>query len=311
MTLNLGYAHRERVPTGGERVLDFLVRTRRHSDQEAWLARIVGGEVEVDGLRADPETRLRAGQLLQWNRPPWDEPEVAAEVEWIFVDEVILAVGKPRGLSTLPAGGFLQQTLLARVREAYPEANPMHRLGRETSGLVLFTRTHAAAASVQAAWREHAVRKFYRALGSGVPSADTLDIQTPIGPVAHPLLGTVHAASPSGKASRSLARVLERREANTLFEVEILTGRPHQIRIHLASVGHPLVGDPLYGPGGIPETGCRGLPGDGGYFLHAERLEFPHPLTGERMRLRAAPPAELRMAKERAPNSPGDERREG
>ena len=85
----------------------------------------------------------------------------------------------------------------------------------------------------------------------------------------HERLGSVHAAVDRGKASRSVARVLERREKTTLVEVQILTGRPHQVRIHLAWAGHPLWGDPLYVPGGVPRADSPGLPGDGGYLLHA------------------------------------------
>ena len=112
--------------------------------------------------------------------------------------------------------------------------------------------------------------------------------------VAHPRLGLTHGVSPEGRASRSHARVLERRTASTLFEVDILTGRSQQIRIHLAAIGHPLEGDPLYGPGGVPLAGEPGLPGDLGYLLHAERLGFVHPLSGERLVLHAPVPPELR-----------------
>ena len=117
-------------------------------------------------------------------------------------------------------------------------------------------------------------------------------IDAPIGPVPHPLLGTVQAATEEGKPSHSLAMVLERRRDRTLFNVEIASGRPHQVRIHLAYAGHPLIGDPLYDAGG----GLKhhpGLPGDGGYLLHAERLQFAHPSTGKRMTLTADPPPAL------------------
>jgi 23S rRNA pseudouridine1911/1915/1917 synthase len=212
----------------------------------------------------------------------------------VYQDHLLVAVAKPRGLPTLPGGGFLETTLLAQVRARFPEASPMHRLGRETSGIVLFSRTPAAGARIQAAWREHRIVKAYRALASGVAREDSLVITAPIGPVAHPWLGTLFAASADGKPARSEARVLERRADATLFEVLIETGRPHQIRIHLAFAGHPLVGDPLYAPGGLPRPDLPALPGDGGYFLHAERLVFPHPDTGALVELRDPPPAELR-----------------
>ena len=173
----------------------------------------------------------------------------------------------------------------------------MHRLGRGTSGLVLFARTHEAAAALQTAWRDHRIEKRYRALGAGVAVPDCFELNAPIGPVPHPWLGTLFAASPQGKPARSRATVLERRQDATLFQVDIETGRPHQIRIHLAFAGHPLAGDPLYGPGGVPLEGIIALPGDGGYWLHAERLTFQHPATGADMDLRAEPPDLLRRGR--------------
>ena len=296
--LNRGYAYRERIERGGLTVLEHFVRLHRHSTELEWRARLEGGEVEVDGLRVEPGTVLFSGQEVVWNRPPWDEPEVDTNFQLLFEDEVLVAVVKPRGLPTLPGGGFLENTLMALVRARFPEASPMHRLGRETSGIVLFSRTQAAGAAMQIAWRGHRVEKRYRALGSGIAIQDAFDITAPIGPVPHPWLGTLQAASATGKPSSSHARVLERRSRSTLFEVDIHTGRPHQIRIHLAFAGHPLVGDPLYAAGGVPRTDITALPGDGGYFLHAERLAFLHPTTGLPLELKAAPPVELRKAGE-------------
>ena len=139
------------------------------------------------------------------------------------------------------------------------------------------------------------VRKQYRALAAGVASEDSYDIRCPIGPVDHDRLGRVHAASPTGKPAHSIARVLQRRSDSTVFEVDLRTGRPHQIRIHLASIGHPLVGDPLYASGGIPKPDRPGLPGDTGYFLHANRLIFEHPLSGKSLDLPAPIPEMLRV----------------
>jgi len=295
MTRNGGYAYRERIPAGAALTLDHLVHHHRHSTEAQWMERIERGEVTLGGIPVSAGTLLVAGQELVWNRPPWDEPEVDTRFQVLFEDDLLVAVAKPRGLPTLPGGGFLENTLIARVRARFPEANPMHRLGRETSGLVLFSRSHAAAAAIQTAWRGHRIEKRYRALASGICSQEELTITAPIGPVPHPWLGTLHAANPQGKPSLSRARVLYRGESATLFEVLIETGRPHQIRIHLAFAGHPLVGDPLYAAGGLPRPDLPALPGDGGYFLHAERLAFPHPLTAQRMELWAPPPVELRM----------------
>jgi 23S rRNA pseudouridine1911/1915/1917 synthase len=119
----------------------------------------------------------------------------------------------------------------------------------------------------------------------------TYEILTPIGLVPHPLIGSVWAASPDGKPSKSLAKVISRTAGTTTFEVSLHSGRPHQIRIHLASIGHPLVGDPLYGSAGQPLEHLPGLPGDGGYLLHAQFLNFFHPITGEKINLEAALPS--------------------
>ncbi|GAA0512876.1 RluA family pseudouridine synthase [Deinococcus depolymerans] len=291
---NDGFAFRSQVRAGGERVLAFLTREYRHSDGATWAARLAAGEVEVRGVPASGHEVLRAGDVVVWHRPPWREQAAPLDYAALLEDEALVAVSKPSGLPTLPGAGFLTHTLLTQVRLRYPGASPLHRLGRGTSGVVLFARTGEAGAALSRAWREHEVRKVYRAVGAGVPEWDTLDIRTPIGPVPHPRLGSVFAASPAGKASRSVAAVRERRAGQTLFDVEIHTGRPHQIRIHLAAAGHPLVDDPLYGVGGLPLPDLPGLPGDLGYLLHAWTLQFRHPLTGQEVRVEAPPPPGLR-----------------
>jgi 23S rRNA pseudouridine1911/1915/1917 synthase len=304
VTLNGGFCYRERVQRGGATVLEHFALHHPHSTPERWRERIEAGEVELDGLPASPGAVPAPGQELAWHRPPWEEPEVDLDVRVVFEDAALVAVVKPSGLPTLPGGGFLEHTLMAVVRDRFPGASPMHRLGRGTSGLVLFSRTPEAGAALQSAWREHRVDKRYRALAAGDIAWDELDIRTPIGPVPHPWLGTLFAASPGGKPSRSVARVLERRGDATLVEVDLHTGRPHQIRIHLASVGHPLAGDPLFGPGGLPREDLVALPGDLGYLLHAERLAFRHPVTGLAMELRAEPPARLACGFSASPGEP-------
>src|SRR5258707_6672292 len=123
------------------------------------------------------------------------------------------------------------------------------------------------------------------------PKSVGLGLRTEIGRVPHPRLGSVWATNPNGKPSKSLAKVISRSASTTTFEVSLYSGRPHQIRIHLASIGHMLVGDPLYGVTGQPLETLPDLPGDGGYFLHAEFLKFHHPITGEQINLEAALPS--------------------
>jgi 23S rRNA pseudouridine1911/1915/1917 synthase len=297
--MNRGWTYREQVgpQSAGHTVLSYLAAARQHSTEAEWAARIDRGEVELDGTRARASEPLHPGQTVVWHRPPWDEAPVPATYDLIHEDDAILVVNKPSGLPTMPAGGFVESTLLAVVRRKYPEASPLHRLGRGTSGLVLFARTSQASSTLARAWRDRAVRKTYRALGAGNTRTGMFVIDAPIGPVPHPLLGTVQAACEGGKPSHSVVTVLEQRHDRTLFSVEITTGRPHQIRIHMAYAGHPLVGDPLYEAGGALKAN-PGLPGDGGYLLHAERLEFTHPSTGELMTVAATPPPELQTQAE-------------
>ena len=295
MALNDGWTYAARIApaAAGRTLLAHLAGSYRHSTVETWRGRLERGEVALDGHTATGDECVRAGQQVRWARPPWDEPDVPLGFDVVHEDAALLVVSKPAGLPTLPAGGFLAHTVWALIRSRYPEASPLHRLGRFTSGLVVCARTPESAAVLSLAWREHRVTKQYRALGAGRPDWTHRDITTRIGPVPYPALGSVHAASEGGKAARSVATVLAARGENTLFEVAITTGRPHQIRIHLASVGHPLVGDPLYGIGGIPRADTSALPGDGGYWLHAHRLELDHPITGARLLLEACPPPEL------------------
>ena len=293
--MNEGFEYAEEVgaAAAGEDVLCYLVRRYRHSDAAVWRARLEAGEVRIDGTPAEAGDPLRAGQRLVWRRPPWEEPPVPLAFAVLFQDVHLLAVAKPRGLPTVPNGGFLTHTLLHAVQGRYPEATPMHRLGRGTSGLVLFALTPQARTEVAAAWRSHRVEKVYRALVTGVPAARAFDIEAPIGPVPHPRLGQVYAAVPSGRPSLTRVRVLFDGAGQAVVEASIVTGRPHQIRIHLAHAGHPLAGDPLYAAGGVP-LAAPGLPGEGGYRLHAERLVLDHPATGRRLEIECAPPPPLR-----------------
>jgi 23S rRNA pseudouridine1911/1915/1917 synthase len=297
---NRGHVYGEQVGADGDgrTVLDHLCARWSRAGSGEWATRIEAGAVRLDGVPATAAQRLRAGQRLTWERPPWDEPEAPLATAILLRDEDLLAVAKPRGLPTLPGGGlFHASTLLAIVRAFDPGATPVHRLGRDTSGVVLFARTAVARAALHRDLRERRMRKIYVALCRGLPARDAFDVEAPIGEVPHPPTGTVHAAHPGGRPSRSRVRVLERRPGpapTSLVEVEIETGRPHQIRIHLSFAGHPLAGDPLYEPGGRPAAGSLAVPGDPGYALHALRLEFAHPRTGRPVAVECAPPPVLR-----------------
>jgi 23S rRNA pseudouridine1911/1915/1917 synthase len=303
--LNRGHAHTTIIGSKhhGRTLLSHLASLYPHSSAQAWQQNLNNREVTVNGVTATGSESLISGQTLVWNRPPWIEPDTPQHFEVLFNDAHLLAVNKPGGLPTLPGGGFMENTLLRLVQKQIPNANPVHRLGRATTGIVLFAKTAQAAAKLGADWNTPRIQKIYWALAQNVVQNDVqndvqhdvqhdaYEILTPIGLVPHPRIGMVWAASPSGKPSKSLAKVISRTASATTFEVSLNSGRPHQIRIHLASIGYPLVGDPLYGVSGQPLENLPGLPGDGGYFLHARFLNFHHPITGEPINLEAALPS--------------------
>ncbi len=297
--LNRGYAYITIIGSkyDGQTLLSHLASLYPHSTAQAWQQKLNSGEVTVNGVTATGSESVTSGQTLVWNRPAWIEPDAPQHFEVLLDDPYLLAVNKPSGLPTLPGGGFMENTLLRLVQRQFPNTNPVHRLGRGTSGIVLFAKTPQAASNLTANWNTPNIQKIYRALAQNVAEQDVYEILTPIGLVPHPRLGFVWAANPSGKPSRSQAKVISRSASNTTnagtstFEVRLYSGRSHQIRIHLASIGHPLVGDPLYGVNGQPLEKLPGLPGDGGYFLHAQFLKFEHPITGEQINLEAALPS--------------------
>lgn len=336
--LNQGWTYSEQTHPAavGQTVLDYYSQRYNHSSRSLWRSRIEAGQILIDGQVVTPDTRLKARQQLTYNRPPWYEPVVPLTIKRLYEDEDVWAIAKPSGLPVLPGGGFLNHTLLRQLQLHHPEETltPIHRLGRGTSGVMLVARSPLARSHLSQQLRDHNMTKIYRALaGRGDrsdPMPDRFTITTPIGKVPHPTLGDVHGATDAGKFARSDCQVLERRSEATLLEVSILTGRPHQIRIHLASYGYPLLGDPLYGVGGIPsgqveewiaskpdfksksepkaETASESsepdlvaptepksrirnaVPGDCGYWLHAHRLGFTHPRTGKRLEIIAPPP---------------------
>jgi 23S rRNA pseudouridine1911/1915/1917 synthase len=298
--MNAGFAYREIVgpDAAGRPILDHLAERYRHSTRDQWRSRLADGRVLVDGRAVQAGIVLRAGQCVAWIRPPWNEPD--APLAWAILhrDADVLAVAKPAGLPTIAGGGFLEHTLAALVGRRHPGAAPAHRLDRGASGVVLFAESARARQGLARAFREGRVVKQYRALVDGTPDADAFVIDRPIARVGHPRLGTAHAAAgaapaAAGRAARTEVEVLERRGGTTLVTARPITGRPHQIRIHLAAAGFPLAGDPVYAAGGAPRPGAVAA-GECGYHLHAERLEVEHPGGGGTLRIWCAPPPALR-----------------
>ncbi len=325
---NNGYIYTDRVPRSdeGRTVTSFYARHYTHTAEDAWRGRIESGQIRINGRPAAPEDILVRGDVLFYHRPPWEEPKAPVDFGVLFEDGDIVVLDKPSGLPVLPGGGFLENTLLKLARRRYgPLCSPLHRLGRGTSGAILFTRNASSARILVRAMENKRIRKVYLALASGDVQPYEFTVEAPIGPVPYfnpetaggtPGLArgsdstaldriyntqsSVHAYLPDGRPSTSHVRVLRRLplENVSLLEVTIPTGRPHQIRIHLAYAGFPLVGDPLYQAGGVPrlslgEDGRPALPGDLGYFLHSWKIRFPHPARGEDVEVVSPPPPPL------------------
>ncbi|MEY3929328.1 MAG: hypothetical protein RLZZ516_1038 [Cyanobacteriota bacterium] len=317
---NGGHVYRDRVRLAAASVSGFYAGRYGHSDQAVWCGRLAAGEVWLNGRRLQADGPLAPGDQLAWHRPPWQEAAVPVlpEAAVVFDDGDLLVLNKPSGLPVLPAGGFLVHTLLAQLEgwlvdgRLDPRAGlprPVHRLGRYTSGLLVCARRPASRAWLSALLRESSgpdpkagqpphCRKLYRALTAPLPPdwplAVAQPLTTPIGRSPHPMLGWIWAAAAAADraalASHSDLTLLQRGLRGCLVDVAIRSGRPHQIRIHTAAAGAPLLGDPLYRPGGTahPEV----LPGAGGYQLHAHRLQLRTP-AGAALALEAPLPAGL------------------
>src|SRR3954469_22226072 len=162
--LNQGYAYTTIISSQYHRqiLLSHLSILYPHSTPPAWQQKLNNGEVTLNGITATGGESLTLGQTLVWNRPPWIEPDSPQQFEILFEDPHLLAVNKPGGLPTLPGAGFLENTLLRLVQKQTPDASPVHRLGRATTGIVLFAKTPQAAAKLGANWNTHRIQKIYR-----------------------------------------------------------------------------------------------------------------------------------------------------
>lgn len=305
MAFNHGWKYTDRIAAGGISALDFYAARHVHSGKSEWAARFARGEITVNGRRASGGERLAEGDLLEWSRPAWNEGGMPdGRVGIVYEDADIVAVDKPAGLATAQDGGRLENTLVAWLRRRYPgeTVSPAHRLNSGASGLVICGRTPLARARLAGLFREktsgaiaddcrQSLEKTYLALSVPWPGGrvgDTMRIETPIGRVRHFLGGGVFAARPDGGLpARSDCEIVGQGECGTLWRIRLMTGRPHQIRIHLASIGAPLAGDGAFLPGGAPNP--LATPGGGGYYLRAIRLRLSHPATGRPVTLEVPP----------------------
>ena len=265
--------------------------TRRRDE---WARRLDAGEVQLDGVVAAPSDRLRAGQRLDLASPALAGAGGAARLRGAARATPTCSWSRSRaGCRRCPPAGSSRTRCSGRCGGATPMPFPAHRLGRGTSGLVVFARSavgaprsaagvgggcrgpHLSRAGARPAERDAVHHRRCRSGWCRMPRSARC---------------TPRTAPTANRRGRASARSRAGDDAS-LVEVQIETGRPDQIRIHLAAAGHPLVGDPFYGAGGLPLPDGRALPGDGGYLLHATRLEFPHPRTGARTIVECPPPA--------------------
>lgn len=202
------------------------------------------------------------------------------KLEIVYQDESLLAVNKPTGLLTVPGRGpDKQDCLFSRLLESFPDALMVHRLDMDTSGLVIFARTPDAQRSLSMQFEKRAVEKVYVAIVEGLMELDEGVVDYPMRKDMEQRLPPKHLVDcVRGKKATTEWRVLERGETTTRVALFPKTGRSHQLRVHMQSIGHPIVGDPIYGH-----------PADR-LMLHAELLAFQHPVTGDAVRLESPAP---------------------
>jgi 23S rRNA pseudouridine1911/1915/1917 synthase len=253
--------------------------------------------VTVDGEPAGPSDRVAAGSVLRAPRPE-EAPEMAAEdvaFGVLFEDADVIVVDKPAGVVVHPGSGRATGSLAAGLLHRYPELEGVgqkgrwgivHRLDRDTSGVLVVARTAEAYDALTGMIKRREIRRTYTTLVHGLMSSPTGTVDAPVGrDPANPLRRAVH---PEGKPARTHYRVVDAfpdRDC-TLLEVNLETGRTHQIRLHLMAIGHPVVADVLYG-GRRHRLGARRM------FLHASRIGFTHPMTGERIEVESPLPSDL------------------
>jgi 23S rRNA pseudouridine1911/1915/1917 synthase len=283
----------------GERLDVFLARVPEVGSRAAAQRLIDEGSVKVDGRSRPKRHQVSAGELVEAELPTRADPGDPAAGEGVpfdvvFEDEYLLVVDKPAGVVVHPAPGHrtgtLAQALANRAAGGPDPWRPgiVHRLDRDTSGLMVVAKSDAVHRALQQLIRDRKMQREYLALVEGRPDARTGTIDAPIGRdrSQRKLIST---RSDSPREARTHFTVEEVFARTSLLRVRLETGRTHQIRAHMAAIGHPVCGDPQYGGA---ESGRRlGLTRQ---FLHATSLRFKHPITGASTTCESKPPADLR-----------------
>ena len=293
--------------SAGQRLDNFLIRHLKGVPKTHVYRIIRSGEVRVNKGRAAADTRIEMGDVVRL--PPVRISEKVAEkaarpapgreFPLLLEDDALMAIDKPSGVA-VHGGSGVSFGVIEQLRQARPQAKLLelvHRLDRETSGILLVAKKRSALKHVQDQFRERETGKTYLALVQGnwpeklkVIDSSLLKYLLPDG---ERRVKVTAPDDPDGMRSITLVKVSERLQACTLLEVTIKTGRTHQIRVHLASQGHPIAGDDKYGDfewnKALNKQGLKRM------FLHAWRLQFTHPVTGKRIELKSALPPELQL----------------
>jgi 23S rRNA pseudouridine1911/1915/1917 synthase len=288
--------------------LDAYLATRIEGWSRARLQRLIEAEdVLVNGKPAKPSHKLRENDELEVDLIAPAAASFAPEpipIEIVYEDETLVVVNKPAGLVVHPAAGIHSGTLanaLAYHFQQLPDSGAgvrpgiVHRLDRDTSGLLVVAKTEAALEHLSDQFRDRSVFKLYAALVHGRVNTDSGQIDQPL--ARDRANRTRMAVVRGGRSALSLYRVRQRFDRFTLLDVELKTGRTHQIRVHLAWLKHPVVGDETYGAGRdntIQNARLRAQVRNlGRHFLHAEKLAFTHPQSGTRVEFSSTLPTEL------------------
>ncbi|MCQ2436905.1 MAG: RluA family pseudouridine synthase [Clostridia bacterium] len=274
--------------------LDILVAEAADVTRSRAESLIKDGRVTVNGSTATKAgLKIKAGDKLLITVPAPVSSAVEAEdidIPVIYQDDDVAVVYKPSGMVVHPAAGNESGTLvngllnkLDNLSGIGGEIRPgiVHRIDKDTSGLLLIAKNDKAHVSLSDQIREHTVGRVYRAIVIGHFKEESGFVDAPIG--RHPTDRKKMAIVRGGREARTDWRVLEELKGATLVECRLTTGRTHQIRVHMASIGHPVLGDPVYGPKKSPYNVS------GGQLLHAARIAFDHPVTGERHTFEAEP----------------------
>jgi 23S rRNA pseudouridine1911/1915/1917 synthase len=298
-----------RAERGGERLDAFLAARPELPSRAAAQRLIDAGAVTVDGARRPRSWRLSAGELVEAELvepSAVDAPEVPFEV--VYEDDHLLVVDKPAGVVTHPAPGHRGPTIAeALAGRAAGGADPtragiVHRLDRDTSGLMVVARSPEVHTALQRMIRKREVERRYLALVNGHPDAAEGTIEAPIGR-DRVRRTTVSTRTDKARPAVTHFRLLERYPRTALLEIRLESGRTHQIRAHFAAIGLPVCGDRQYGGG---ECGRR--LGIERQWLHSAKLMFRHPISREEVACESKPPADLRrilVAAKREPVSGG------